>query len=194
MTGERTHPILPCPDLDEAVDFYSALGFAPTYRQRKPNPYAVVELDDIIVHLAEIKGFDPSTSYASVIVTVPALDTLHVSFREGLRSRYTKIPTSGIPRLLRIRSKSGTATGFSVVDVGGNWLRFYAAGSSEDEPPRVGLGRVIDVAARQGDSLGDEARAIAVLDAGLLRHPDAPERQEAIEYRAELLERLGSDD
>jgi hypothetical protein len=54
---------------------------------------------------------------------------------------------------------------------------------------------VIDVAARQGDARGDEAQAIAVLDAGLARHPDAPpvEVFEALLYRAELRTRTGGD-
>jgi hypothetical protein len=70
-------------------------------------------------------------------------------------------------------------------------------GSSEDDPAerRSGLLRVIDVAARQGDSRGDEAQAIAVLDAGLARHPDAPpiEMFEALLYRTELMTRTGAD-
>lgn len=174
VSGERTHPVLPCVDLDEAVAFYNALGFALTYRQRRPNPYAVVELDDMAIHLNGIEGFDPATSYASVIITVPQLDQLHHSFKEGLRATFAKVTVKGIPRLLPPRRKAGTATGFSAVDVGGDWLRFYATGASEEEAPRTGLGRVIDVAARQGVARGDEARAIAVLDAGLLRHPHAP--------------------
>lgn len=192
VAGERTHPILPCANLDEALDFYSALGFAGTYHQRRPNPYAVVEMDDIIIHLAGIDGFDPTTSYASVIITVPQLEQLHESFKQGLRQRFGKVPIKGIPRLLRPRRKAGTATGFSVVDVGGNWLRFYGTGASENEEPRTGLGRVIDVAARQGDARGDEGRAIAILDAGLLRYPDASaaEREEAMAYLAELKERV----
>lgn len=155
VSGERTHPVLPCADLDEAVVFYNALGFALTYHQRRPNPYAVVELDDIAIHLSGIEGFDPATSYASVIITVPKLERLHRSFKEGLRASFGKVPIKGIPRLLPPRRKAGTATGFSAVDVGGNWLRFYATGASEDEVPRTGLGRVIDVAARQGDAHGD---------------------------------------
>ena len=191
MAGERSHPILPCAKLDEALDFYNALGFAVTYQQRRPNPYAVVELEDIVIHLSGIEGFDAATSYASVIITVPELEQLHASFKEGLRRGYGKVPINGIPRLLQPRRKAGTATGFSVVDVGGNWLRFYATGSSENEASRTGLGRVIDVAARQGDARGEEAQAIAVLDAGLQRYPQAPavERDEALAYRAELEER-----
>jgi hypothetical protein len=50
-------------------------------------------------------------------------------------------------------------------------------------------------AARQGDARGDDEQAIRVLDAGLLRHPDAPpaDRFEAILYRAELKLRAGHD-
>jgi hypothetical protein len=33
MPGERMYPGLPCPDVDEAVGFYAALGFRRTYRQ-----------------------------------------------------------------------------------------------------------------------------------------------------------------
>ncbi|MGL5827657.1 MAG: VOC family protein [Nocardioides sp.] len=191
MAGERTYPILPCADLDRALSFYNALGFAVTYQQRGPNPYAVVELNDIVIHLSGIDGFDAAASYASVVITVDQLAQLYQSFKEGLRAGYGKVPLKGIPRLLQPRRKAGTATGFSVVDVGGNWLRFYATGASEDETHRTGLGRVIDVAARQGDARGDETRALAVLDAGLLRYPDAPaaERDEALAYRAELEER-----
>ena len=54
---------------------------------------------------------------------------------------------------------------------------------------------MIDVAARQGDSRGDDAQAIAVLDAGLTRYPDAPpiEVFEVLLYRAELQARTGGD-
>ena len=45
--GERAHPILAFPDLDEAIALYQALGFRRTYRQLWPNPYAVVDLEDI---------------------------------------------------------------------------------------------------------------------------------------------------
>lgn len=185
--------MLPCPELDEALAFYGALGFATTYVQRRPYATAVVAREDIHIHLSVIDGFDPAGSYASVIVTLPDPDALHRSFTAGLREAFGKVPVAGIPRILPLRRKAGTATGFSVVDVGGNWLRFYRSGATEDEEPRTGLARVIDVAARQGDSRGDELQAIAVLDAGLTRHPHAPPAElfEALTYRAELTSRIG---
>lgn len=195
MAGERTYAILPCPDLDEALDFYRALGFAVTFRQVRPYPCGIVAKEDIVIHLSGIDGFDPSASVSSVIVTVPDADRLYETFRDGLQERYGRIPATGIPRLLRPRRKAGTTTGFSVVDVGGNWIRVYRSGEHEEtrEEQRSGLARVVDVAARQGDSRGDDEQALAVLDAGILRHPDAPEAElfEATVYRAELLQRLG---
>ncbi|QCB92620.1 hypothetical protein [Cellulomonas shaoxiangyii] len=197
MAGERTYPVLPCADLDDALAFYVALGFTVSFQQRRPNPCAVVELDDIAIHLFAMDGFDPATSYGSAIITVAEPGERHAAFKAGLRALYGKVPVTGIPRLLPPRRKAGTATGFSIVDVGGNWLRFYRAGSSEDDVTerRSGLGRMIDVAARQGDARGDDAQAIAVLDAGLIRFADAPpiEVFEALLYRAELKVRTGAD-
>lgn len=57
------HPILPCRELDESISFYETLGFKRTYRQVRPNPYAVVALEDIQIHLAGIDGFNPADSY-----------------------------------------------------------------------------------------------------------------------------------
>ena len=75
-------------------------------------------------------------------------------------------------------------------------MRFFRTPQADDidEEQRTGLGRVIDVAARQGDAHGDDARAIAVLTAGLLRHgADASPNLvvEALLYRAELTVRVG---
>ena len=194
MAGEVTIPILPCPDLDEALAFYTSLGFTTTYRQLRPNPYAVVRREDLELHLAGIPGFDPESSYASAIVVVPDAEALHREFAGGLRAAHGRVPLSGIPRLLRPRKKAGTVAGFTMVDVGGNWLRFYRAGDTEDDHDRSvsGLARVLMGAARQGDSHGDEVTAAQMLDRGLARHATAPavQRVEAMIYRAELALRL----
>jgi catechol 2,3-dioxygenase-like lactoylglutathione lyase family enzyme len=41
MANERTYPLLPCRDVDEAVTFYEALGFTRTYHQLRPDPDAL---------------------------------------------------------------------------------------------------------------------------------------------------------
>jgi hypothetical protein len=108
MANERTYPCLPCGGMDESIAFYESLGFKKTYRQVRPNPYAVVALEDIQLHLFGIEGFNPAESYSSVIVAVPDPDSLYHDFAAGLRKMYGKLPVAGIPRILRPRKKYGT--------------------------------------------------------------------------------------
>ncbi len=189
------YPILPCPDLDAAIEFYEALGFTRTFRQIRPYAAGVVERGDIGIHLSGIDGFDPAQSYASVIIVVPDPDALYTSFAAGLRAKYGRLPVAGIPRILRPRKRWGTVYGFSLVDVGGNWLRISRIGDREAEPDEVepGLERIVTVAARLADAKGDEAAALRTLESGLARATDAPavERARALLYRAELAIRLG---
>ncbi len=197
MANERTYPCLPCGDMDESIAFYESLGFKKTYRQVRPNPYAVVALEDIQIHLFGIEGFNPAESYGSVIVAVPDPDSLYHDFAAGLRKTYGKLPVAGIPRILRPRKKYGTVRGFSVVDPGGNWLRIYKLGESEQEDSAEkaeGLAQIIYVAARLGDAHGNEALALKTLESGLTRFADAGaiELARAYLYRAELAVRTNN--
>lgn len=191
MANERTYAILPCRDIDECISFYEVLGFKKTYRQIRPNPSAVVALEDIHIHFGGIEGFKPEDSYGSVIIVVPDPDSLYQAFAAGLRERYGKLPIAGIPRILRPRKKYGTVRGFTVVDPGGNWLRFYKLGDTEEEAnaeKTEGLAQIIKVAARLGDANGDAVGALKTLETGLARFLKAPaiERAKAYLYRAEL--------
>lgn len=195
MANERTYPILPCRELDESIAFYETLGFKRTYRQVRPNPSAVVALEDIQIHLFGMDGFKPEDSYGSVIIVVPDPDGLYQKFAAGLRAAYGKLPVAGIPRILRPRKKYGTVRGFTVIDPGGNWLRVYKLGDTEEEAAAEkaeGLAQFINVAARLGDARGDEAAALKALEQGLTRFPQAPglERAKAYLYRAELAVRM----
>ena len=194
MATAITIPILPCADLDDSISFYETLGFNRTYRQQRPNPYAVVELGEIRIHLFGLDDFDPVTSYGSVIIAVSDPDTLYEDFAAGLRERFGKLPSSGIPRILRPRKRYGTVRGFSVVDPGGNWLRISKLGDAEEaRETTTGLARVIENAARLGDAKGDDDEAIRLLVNGLGRFSDAPpiERARALLYLAELHARVG---
>jgi catechol 2,3-dioxygenase-like lactoylglutathione lyase family enzyme len=194
-SGTRMYPLLPCRDIDEAIAFYEALGFTRTYRQVRPNPHAVVERGELAVHLFGMDGFDPADSYGSVIITVPDPDALYTAFAAGLRAAYGRLPVAGIPRIVRPRKRWGTVYGFSVVDVGGNWLRISKTGAHEAPPDATepGLMRWVEVAARMADAQGDDEQALKTLAGGLERNPDAPvlDRARALLYRAELEIRLG---
>jgi catechol 2,3-dioxygenase-like lactoylglutathione lyase family enzyme len=199
MANERTYAILPCRDIDECIAFYETLGFKKTYRQIRPNPCAVVALEDIHIHFGGIEGFRPEDSYGSVIITVPDPDSLYHAFAAGLRKAYGKLPVAGIPRILRPRKRYGTVRGFTVIDPGGNWLRIFKLGDTEQEATSEkveGLAQIINVAARLGDAHGDEALALKTLENGLGRFPEAPamERARAYLYRAELAVRIKNAD
>ena len=195
MADERTYPCLPCADIDQAIAFYASLGFERTYRQLKPYPCAVVRREDLHVHLFGMDGFDPAQSYGSVIVVVPDPDALYRAFAAGLRAALGKLPVKGIPRITRPRKRFGTVYGFSVVDVGGNWLRVSGAGATEADDGELepGLAGIVQVAARLADAKGDDAKALATLQRGLARFADAPvlERARALLFHAELAVRTG---
>lgn len=95
-----------------------------------------------------------------------------------------------------VLEREGTVYGFTVVDVGGNWLRISRLGDIEESAAATdettGLARVIGNAARLGDARGDDLAAIRLLSAGLEKYPDAPafERVSALLYRAELACRI----
>jgi hypothetical protein len=197
-------PALPCRALDDSLPFYRALGFEVTYRQERPNPYAAVRRDDIELHLFGVPEFDPAESMHTVIVLVPDTGALHAAFAAGLREAFGKVPVSGIPRMTRPRRMQGTRGGFMVVDPGGNWLRISRQrtesdadldGGPQDRPTEEEgrLARVVAAAARQGDSHGDEAAGIRMLETGLARHADATpaQRLPALVYLAELQVRSG---
>lgn len=192
MANERTYPCLACADLDASISFYETLGFARTYRQMKPNPYAVVQREDFFVHLFAVDGFDPNTSLGNVIVSVPDPDVLYKAFAEGLRRSYGKLPVKGLPRITRPRKGFGVVYGFSVVDPGGNWLRISKA-SDEVTKKEPGLAGIVATATRLGDAHGDPALALRTLESGIRRTLDAPpiERARAFLYAAELAIRTG---
>ena len=183
MANERTYPCLPCADVDGSVAFYEALGFKRTYRQVRPNPYAVVALEEIHIHLFGIEGFDPAQSYGTVIVVVPDPDRLYRDFAAGLREMFGKLPVAGIPRITRPRKKYGTVRGFSVVDLGGNWLRISKLGETEEEDSAEkaeGLAGIVYVAAPGRCPRGRSARA-----------QDARKRPDAF-WRGRPADRIGA--
>lgn len=201
MAGEITTPLLPCAAIDEIIVFYEALGFNTTYRQQRPQGYAIVIRDDLALHFFSIDGFNPADSYGSCLVGVPDTGALYEAFREGLRARYGNVPLAGIPRLTRPRKKQDGVTGFALIDLGGNWLRFYTlardtgtdAKSSPRDPARSALATAVHAAGLLGDSKGDHAGAARLLDKALAREksPTSVDRVAALVYRAELAFNLG---
>ena len=200
MAGEITTPLLPCATIDEIVPFYEALGFRTTFRQRRPNGYAVVIRDDLALHFFSMDGFNPADSYGSCLVGVPDIGAFYAAFRDGLRALYGAVPTSGIPRLTRLRKKEQGGGGFALIDPGGNWIRVHqldhrSEPADEHAPAdtaRSPLAKALGAAMLLGESKGDHREAARVLDSALARTGSAPadDRIAALVYRAELAQSL----
>lgn len=197
MANETTVPLLPCVDIDEHAEFYRMLGFERTHRQTRPNPYIVVQRQDLVLHFFGLTDFDPERSYGTCLVFVPDIVAVYEAFAAGMRAAHGKLLVSGFPRMTRPRKRknTGNLSGFSVIDPGGNWIRFFEQQATEepDDAPASKLGRVLQSAIMFGDSKGDEQQAARILDSTLSKHADAApavERVQALVYRAELAIRL----
>jgi hypothetical protein len=187
----RTIPLLPCRSIDEIADFYAALGFAVTYRQERPYPCIGLCREDIDMQFFGISEFVAEDSYGSCIVEVDDTEPLYRAFADGLRAAHGRVPVSGIPRMTRPRRRQGATMGFTVVDPGGNWIRFFRRkrDAAEAAPDFDGkLDRALYNAGILGDSKGDAATAAKVLDRTLAADTaaDAVTRVEALSYLAEL--------
>lgn len=194
MAHEVTVPLLPCPSIDDITAFYRVLGFEPTHRQQRPNPYVALRREDLELHFFGLPDFQPENSYGTCLVAVPDVAELYAAFAQGMRAAYGKVPAAGIPRMTRPRPKKNMAgvTGFSVVDPGGNWIRITAKPGSAPAPGAAATSRLatsLQNAVVQGDSRGNPQQAAKILD-GALSRPDAAEDPaayvEALIYRAEL--------
>ncbi|MFJ6535073.1 hypothetical protein ACIQH5_02495 [Paenarthrobacter sp. NPDC091711] len=199
MSGEITVPLLPCRSIDEIADFYQMLGFERTYWQTKPYPCVGLRREDFQLQFFGLDGFDPEASYGSCVVLVEDTMALYEAFAAGMRAVHGKVLVTGIPRMTRPRKRknSGNATGFSVVDPGGNWIRIFhntdAADTDTDEPSSQ-LAKATRNAVVLGDSKGDTRQAARILGSALNKHRgSAPvtELVEALVYAAELAMRLG---
>ncbi|GAA4090427.1 VOC family protein [Nonomuraea soli] len=193
MAHERMIPMLPCRDIDEIAEFYQALGFTRTYRQTRPNPYVSLRREDIELHFFGMPAeFDPAESYGTCGVFVPSTFELHAAFAAGMREKYGKLLISGIPRMTRPRKRKNVSyqPGFTLIDPGGNYVRFFPLKElPEGEAAKSKLAVAMDNAVVMGDSHGDPAQAAKILDGALRRaEPDTPAADlvEALAYRAEL--------
>jgi catechol 2,3-dioxygenase-like lactoylglutathione lyase family enzyme len=194
--AEKTIPILPCRSIDENLNFYRALGFAVTFQQQRPNPYAVVERGDITLHFFSIKAYDPAQSYSTCYITTTDVDALYDAFRNGLRVALGTLPTRGLPRIGPLKDTSYGVRQFLVTDPGGNTLRIGQPISDDfahTPPPKARFAKALHTAALLGESKGDHLAAATLLDrilaSGAPRSPS--EHFRALVLRADMAVRTG---
>lgn len=200
METERTIPILPCRVINDNLDFYRALGFEVTDQQTRPNTYAVVQRGGIELHFFSMREYDPTKSYSTCYVRVSDVDGLYAAFVAGLRQKYGRLPSAGIPRVIPLKNKYYGVREFILVDPGGNWIRIGqkaetpASDTNPAEPvPTSPLARAIHAATLLADSKGDYVAAALRLDKALTEENTVPavERVPALVARAGLAITMG---
>jgi catechol 2,3-dioxygenase-like lactoylglutathione lyase family enzyme len=222
--AETMIPILPCTSIDETLEFYGALGFEVTYRQERPNTYAVVQRGGMVLHLFVMKGLDPETSFSTCYVETTDVETLYEAFSAGLRETYGRVPLRGVPRMNPIKETSDGVRQFIVVDPGGNFIRIgqppgidevvdVPRGRPKEIERRTGprklevvrggrdrplsrLERAVETAVRLGEGKGDHPAAATLLDRALTSNEPVPDGLlfRALTLRADLAVRMGEDE
>jgi Transposase DDE domain group 1 len=129
---------------------------------------------------------------AICLLLVDEVEELHERFRRSLRASLGRVPTSGVPRITRMRPGQ---TRFTVVDPAGNSVLFIIHGEPDphEETRRLAatlspLGKAIRNAEVLRDYKHDNAACARVLRGALARFvdADADERARAAELLADL--------
>ncbi|MEU8682467.1 VOC family protein [Streptomyces sp. NPDC048611] len=197
--GEKTIPILPCPTIQPVLDFYTALGFEVTYRQKSPNPYAVVQRGGIELQFFGVKKYEPADSLSTCYVLTDDVDGLHGAFRAGLKAAYGRVPTRGLPRIGPLKDMSYGVRQFLLTDPGGNCLRIGQPTSADPHhrpAPEETFARALHHASLLADSKQDPLAAAKVIDRALrlAERPTPVQLLGLLVLRADVAGRLGDSD
>jgi hypothetical protein len=178
LPAERSIPILPCRSIDEQLEFYEAIGFEVTYRQKVPNAFASVRRGPIELQFFTMKGYEPANSYSTCYVLTADVDRLYADFRDGLKRALGRVPSRGIPRIGALGDMSYGVRQFVMTDPGGNMIRIGQPITAVVEPPkpssRSRLEKAFEAASLLLRSKEDPATAARVIDDALNATTDAP--------------------
>ncbi|GKQ36872.1 VOC family protein [Streptomyces sp. A012304] len=197
--SEETIPMLPCRSLQPVLDFYTVLGFEVTFRQKSPNPYAVVQRGGIQLHFFGMKKYEPTESYSTCYIRTDDVDALHEAFRTGLKAAYGRVPTRGLPRIGSLKDTSHGVRQFLVTDPGGNCLRIGQPTSRDHHhrpAPEEPFSRALHHAALLADSRDDPAGAAKIIERVLRRADERPTPVQLLRLlvlRADVARRLGDE-
>ncbi len=200
LPADRMIPILPSRSIDDQIDFYEALGFEVTYRQKTPNVFAAVQRGAIELQFFVLKGYEPANSYSTCYVMVSNVDELYADFRAGLKQALGRIPSRGIPRIGAIGDMSYGVRQFLLTDPGGNIIRIgqpleKADGAETATQPLPRLERALEAARLLLYSKVDPETTARVIDDALAATPDASKvlRVQARILRADAANAIGDD-
>jgi hypothetical protein len=134
-------------------------------------------------------------AFGTCLVFVLEVKPYHRAFADALRVKYGKVPTTGLPRITRLRQEQ---TRFKVFDPAGNLVIYI----NRDEPDTryewseeklPGLVQALENAAFLRDTYANDKSAAKTLDVALARYisADPLDRARALAARAELAVAMG---
>lgn len=192
---ETSIPLFPCASLNETLAFYQALGFEVTFQQQDPYPYGAVRLGGFNLHFSRLTMYGAKNAFGTCLVFVPQVGPYHQAFAGSLRLKYGRVPTTGLPRITRLRKDQ---TRFKVFDPSGNLVIYI----NQDEPDGTyswsevslsELAQALENAVFMRDTYANDQSAAKILDTALARHKSADpvDRARALAARAELAVAMG---
>ncbi|MGW6457334.1 bleomycin resistance protein [Streptomyces sp. NPDC055078] len=199
---EKTIPLLPCRTelIQELVDFYTALGFETTFRQKSPYAYVVVERGEVELQFGGMKEYDPAESYSGCYVLTDDVETLYGAFRTGLKAAYGRIPSRGLPRIGPLKDMSYGVRQFLMTDPSGNSIRvgqMISEDQSHRPAPKETFARALHLADLFADSKEDLTGAAKIVDRALGLTDERPTPVQLLRLlvlRGDIAQRLGDEE
>ncbi|EOO20277.1 hypothetical protein [Bacillus cereus] len=105
LKRNRTIPIFDCLyEIDEHLEFYTALGFDITYYQKAPYRFASVKNEFTELSFFGDKNFDIEQKHGGCYIVVSNIDDVYNILKTNLKKYYGKIPMKGVPRISRLNT------------------------------------------------------------------------------------------
>lgn len=122
LKKNRTIPIFHCLyEIDQHLEFYTALGFEITYYQKAPYRFASVKNEFTELSFYGDKSFDIEQRQGGCYIVVSDIETVYTRLKTNLKEYYGKIPVKGMPRFSRLNLTAEDRR-FNITDPSGNTL------------------------------------------------------------------------
>ncbi|MEY7971752.1 glyoxalase [Saccharomonospora xinjiangensis] len=198
--NESMTPILPCTDVEATVAFYSQFGFTLVHRQDKPYVYLAFTWRGVSLHFGRPPaGADLEREDFACLVAVDDVSPYHNHLAATLKKRLGRVPSSGRPRITRLRPG---ASRFTLVDPNGNNIIFVRRDEPKSleyggSPQLTGVAKALDNARILRDYRNDAHAAFRALDSALRRPKPGDRRVDqatALIWMIELAPDSGAED
>ncbi|SMF85103.1 hypothetical protein SAMN05661091_2872 [Paenibacillus uliginis N3/975] len=122
LKKNRTIPIFDCLyEIDQQIEFYTALGFKITYYQKAPYRFVSVKNEFTELSFYGEKNFDLEQKQGGCYIVVSDIETVYNRLKSNLKTFYGKIPVKGLPRFSRLNLTAEDRR-FNITDPSGNTL------------------------------------------------------------------------